>query len=266
MSYNKQNKNEVNVNTRGYRFMNKDGSCPSTLVCGFWNEMISLKIHPALPESKQTANSVYDYNQMIATSLSIEKALILVKKTEEIVYPALRHNQTKSIAVLIGGNNLVQIGSTAGNNKAVGYIGIHKGLDPESKKPQDSLYYEFMDSSQITISDYNPETGSYGATEPVECELETFIEILKSSISALCGAYTHDNRHRDKFYRDKLCNDMAQIAGKLGVELSSSGSGGGYSSKPNISFGGGFNNNSGGGSSQTVNNISNMSDIDSFLD
>lgn len=264
MNFNKQNKNEVNVNTRGYRFMNKDGFCPSTLVCGYWNEMISLKIHPALPESKQTQSSVYDYNQMIATSLSIEKALILVKKTQEIVYPAIKQGQSRSVAVLIGGNNLVQVGCTAENGKVISYVGIHKNLDPETKRPQESLYYEFLDSSQITISDYDPETGAYGATEPVNCELETFIEILKASIKALCGAFTHDMRHRDKFYRDKLCNDMAQIAGKLGVELSNGGSGGGYSSRTNISFGGGS---SGGGNQQTnVNNINNMSDIDSFLD
>lgn len=260
MNYNKQNKNEVNVNTRGYRFMNRDGFCPSTLVCGFWNEMISLKIHPALPENKQTQSQVYDYNQMIATSLSLEKAVTLVKKTQEIVYPAIKANQTKSIAVLIGGNNLVQVGYDA-NNKAA-YIGIHKSLDPESKKPQESLYYEFLDSSQITIADYNPETGSYTATDPVTCELDTFVEILKASIHALSGAYSHDMRHRDKFYRDKVCNDLAQIGSKLGLELNSGG--GGYTPRQNVSFGGGSSDS--GASTTQVNNISNMSDIDSFLD
>ena len=263
-NFNKQNKNEVNVNTRGYRFMNKDGFCPSTLVCGFWNEMISLKIHPALPESKQTQSSVYDYNQMVATSLSLEKALLLVRKTQEIVYPALKQGIAKSVAVLIGGNNLVQIGCNNENGRMVSYIGIHKNLDPESKKPQDSLYYEFIDSSQITICDYDPDTGAYAATDPVHCELETFVEILKASIKALCGAYSHDMRHRDKFYRDKVCNDIAQVAGKLGVELNNGGGGGGYSSRQNISFGGGYNNSQ--QPTPSVNNINNMSDIDSFLD
>ena len=157
MNFNKQNKNEINVNTRGYRFMNKNGFCPSTLVCGYWNEMISLKIHPALPESKQTQSQIYDYNQMIATSLSLEKAIILIKKTKEIIYPAIENNQKSSIAVLVGGVNLVQIGYNP-EVKAT-YIGIHKGLDPETKKPQDSLYYEFINSSEITIQDYDAETG-----------------------------------------------------------------------------------------------------------
>ena len=56
---------------------------------------------------------------------------------------------------------------------------------------------------------------------------------------------------------------MAQVASKLGVELGGN-SGGGYSSRPNISFGGGSS--GGGGTQQPVNNINNMSDIDSFLD
>lgn len=260
MNYNKQNKNDINVNTRGYRFMNKDGFCPSTLVCGYWNEMISLKIHPALPESSQTQSQVYDYNQVLATSLSLEKALILVKKTQELIYPAIQNNQDKSIAVLIGGNNLVQIGYKA--EMKASYIGIHKGLDPESKKPQDSLYYQFLDSSEITIEDYDPETGNYSATTPVECELQTFIEILKSSIKALSGAFSHDSRYRDKFYRDKLCNDLSQIGSKLGLDLSS---GGGYAPRNNISFGNSVPEQPSGSQTQ-INNIANMSDIDKFLD
>ena len=260
MNYNKQNKNEINVNTRGYRFMNKDGFCPSTLVCGYWNEMISLKIHPALPESSQTQSQVYDYNQVLATSLSLEKALILIKKTQELIYPAILSNQDKSIAVLIGGNNLVQIGYKAEMKAA--YIGIHKGLDPESKKPQDSLYYQFLDSSEITIEDYDPETGNYSATTPVECELQTFIEILKSSIRALSGAFSHDSRYRDKFYRDKLYGDLSQIGSKLGLDLSS---GGGYTPRNNISFGKNMSDQPSGPQTQ-INNIADMSDIDKFLD
>lgn len=260
MNYNKQNKNEINVNTRGYRFMNKDGFCPSTLVCGYWNEMISLKIHPALPESSQTQSQVYDYNQVLATSLSLEKALILVKKTQELIYPAIQNNQDKSIAVLIGGNNLVQIGYKA--EMKASYIGIHKGLDPESKKPQDSLYYQFLDSSEITIEDYDPETGNYSATTPVECELQTFIEILKSSIKALSGAFSHDSRYRDKFYRDKLYGDLSQIGSKLGLDLSS---GGGYAPRNNISFGKNMSEQPSGPQTQ-INNIADMSDIDKFLD
>lgn len=261
MNYNKQNKNEINVNTRGYRFMNKNGFCPSTLVCGYWNEMISLKIHPALPESKQTQSQIYDYNQMIATSLSLEKAIILIKKTKEIIYPAIENNQKSSIAVLVGGVNLVQIGYNP-EVKAT-YIGIHKGLDPETKKPQDSLYYEFINSSEITIQDYDAETGSYTSTATVECELDAFIEILKASVKALSGAYTHDIRFRDKFYRDKLCGDLAQIGGKLGVELNSSG-GGGYAPRTNVSFN--SDSSSSSQSTPSVNNITNMSDIDNFLD
>lgn len=260
MNYNKQNKNEINVNTRGYRFMNRDGFCPSTLVCGYWNEMISLKIHPALPESRQTQSQVYDYNQVLATSLSLEKALILIKKTQELIYPAIQNNQDKSIAVLIGGNNLVQIGYKA--EIKASYIGIHKGLDPESKKPQDSLYYQFVDSSEITIEDYDPETGGYSATTPVECELQTFIEILKSSIKALSGAFSHDSRYRDKFYRDKVCNDLSQIGSKLGLDLSSGNS---YAPRNNISFDKSMSGQPSGSQTQ-INNIADMSDIDKFLD
>lgn len=38
----------VNVNTRGIQLSNSEGFMPSTMVFGFWNSMISIKIHPAL--------------------------------------------------------------------------------------------------------------------------------------------------------------------------------------------------------------------------
>lgn len=264
MSYtsNKQNKQEVNVNTRGYRFMNKDGFCPSTLICGFWNDMISLKIHPALPESKQTATSVYDYNQMVATSISLEKAIILINKIETIIEPAIEKGEVKSIAILIGGNNLVQVGSGL-KGEIHPFVGIHKALDPETKKPQDSLFYEFIDSSQITIEDYDYETGSYTGSKPVQCELKTFTEILKASVAALCGASAHEIRYVDKFYRDKVLNSIMQIGNKMGISYDS-----GYTPKgDNVDFGFGSkpsNNTSSNGSS--INNIEDINAIDGFLD
>ena len=264
MSYNnsKQNKQEVNVNTRGYRFMNKDGFCPSTLLCGFWNDMISLKIHPALPESKQTASSVYDYNQMVATSLSIEKAVILIDKIETVIEPAIERGEVKSIAVLIGGNNLVHVGSGI-HGEIHPFVGIHKSLDPETKKPQDSLFYEFVDSSQITIEDYNPETGGYTGSKPVQCELKTFVEILKASVSALCGAPAHSTRYVDKFYRDKVLNSVMGIGEKMGISDDNGYSG----NKSGVDFGFGNKSDSNGTISvPSVNNIDDINAIDNFLD
>lgn len=260
---NKQNKQEINVNTRGYRFMNKDGFCPSTLICGFWNEMISLKIHPALPESKQTATSVYDYNQMVTTSLSLEKAMILITKIEKVIEPAIERGEVKSIAVLIGGNNLVQVGSGL-KGEIHPFVGIHKALDPETKKPQDSLFYEFIDSSQITIEDYDFETGSYTGSAPVQCELKTFVEILKASVAALCGAPAHEMRYVDKFYRDKVLNSIMEIGGKMGISYDNGYSGG---NRNGVDFG--FSNkqtSNSGNNGPSINNIEDINAIDGFLD
>ena len=72
--------NTPNINTRSYVFMNKDGFDPSALTVGAWNEMLSLRINPALDKSRQTENKVFDYDKSVSTSLTAEKVTLLLYK------------------------------------------------------------------------------------------------------------------------------------------------------------------------------------------
>ncbi|WP_304576700.1 hypothetical protein [Romboutsia ilealis] len=269
---NKQNnQDKVNVNTKAKQFMNKDGFCPSTLIFGYWNEAISLKIHPALPKDKQTRTSVYDYTQVINTSLSIEKALTLVEKIEEIIEPAIKDNICKSIAVRIGDAGLVQIGSGI-KGEIRPFIGIHKNLDPNTRIPSESYFYEFANSSNETltiIEDYNHEDGSYKGSSLLQTEFILFKEFLKESVRGLTMVSSHADRYVNKFYRDKVLNDMAEIGGKMGLQLKRENNNfGGYTNNRNTGnmFGNSNNNYSNSGNQASVNNLNNLSDIDSFLD
>lgn len=268
---NKSNNNQegkANVNTRAKQFMNKDGFYPSTLLVGYWNEMISLKMHPALPREKQTQTSVFDYNQAVSTSLTIDKAMILLKKIDDVILPAIYDGKITSTAVLIGLNNLVQIGSGIKGGIRP-FIAIHKGLDNNSKIPTESIYYEFVnsnDQSLSTIDNFDPETGSYENSNTVHVEFFVFRELLLESIRGLMMVSAHTDRYVNKYYKDKVSNDLAEIGAKMGLQLKRESNGfSSYGNRNNgISFGGSSNGNS--GTSAPTNNLNNLSDIDSFLD
>lgn len=269
---NKQNNQEkTNVNTKAKQFMNKDGFCPSTLILGYWNEGISLKMHPALPKEKQTQSGVYDYSQVINTSLSVEKAMTIIEKIEEIIEPAIKNCECKTFAVTIGAAGLVQVGSGI-KDEIRPFIGIHKNLDPNTRIPGESCFYEFLNSNNETltvIEDYDHENGSFSATTTVHTEFLVFKEFLKEAVRGLSMVTAHADRYVNKFYRDKVLNDMAEIGGKMGLQLKRENTGfGNYSNNKNAGnmFGGSNNYNSNSNPQASVNNLNNLSDIDSFLD
>ena len=75
---NNEKDNTPNVNTRSYQFMNRDGFDPSALSVGAWNEMLSLRINPALDKSRQSEGRVFDYDKSVSTSLTAEKVTLLL--------------------------------------------------------------------------------------------------------------------------------------------------------------------------------------------
>ena len=78
----------------------------------------------------------------------------------------------------------------------------------------------------------------------------------------------HADRYVNKFYRDKVLNDIAEIGGKMGLQLKRENTGfNNYSNNRNAgNMFGGSNNNYNSGTQAPVNNLNNLSDIDSFLD
>jgi len=215
--------NRKSVNTRIYQFKNKDGFEPSALQVTGWDEMLSLRINPALEPSKQTKDQVFDYERFVATSLNMEKAMLLLYKINNDIIPAIEKNEEKNVGISVGGDSLVTVGT---GKKITGsirpYIAIHKGLNPETKKAEQSIYYEFK--SSMTIDDYDEKTGEYTVHEGYDAEFKLFIELLKSFIftSNFAG---HSVRYNSRFVNDKIINTTTAIANKVGANTGFSGGG-----------------------------------------
>jgi len=243
MKFNNQsnNRDAVNINSRGLQFMNGESTVmASTLVYGYWNSMVSIKIHPALPEDKQTESSRFNYDEVLSTALTLEKAQAILKFGKESILPAYNEGTKKSRFVKVGGNSILGIGTEQRGGEQIAYITIFKNLDEETKKPEAQMLYQFK--SSYSIDDYDPETGNYTITKGIPSEFMLFLSALEASIEALTYATAHSIKVSDKWFRDRLINDLGDIAAKLGVEGKSksysNGNGGGYKTKDIFSDGG----------------------------
>lgn len=225
MAFSTQNNskdNKFDVNTRGITFYNKDGFDPSALSLGFWNDsLISIKINPALPKEKQTSTRVYDYEKSISTAIPSTSAKLLSNAIKTKILPAIEANEDHSVGIQIGGDNLIVVGTGKRiTNEIRPYFAIHKALNPASKKPEMSAYYEF-NKSQI-IENYNEENGDYTLSVNHHSELMTFLSFLDAAVDALSKADVHAMRVVMRAFNEKLMNNITAIGVKVGADIQTS--------------------------------------------
>lgn len=230
-------KDKKDVNTRSmYQFMNVNGFDPSTLVVGYWNNMLSLKMHPALPKDQRSEKRVYDYDKKVITSLPADIVRVLIHCIEHNIIPAMESGEAKSVGIQCGADSLITVGTGVKQTGAVRpYIAIHKGIDSETRIANMSIAYEFERGA--IIDEYDATTGKYSGTTDVHNEFYLFIDMLKASIYAMSGATAHSIRVADSWIRDKYLANQSAIASKLGVSLSSGYSSGYNKSSSRVSFG-----------------------------
>ena len=78
--------NRRSINTKGFQFYNADGFGNSTLKLDLWNDaFISIKIHPAKAKNEQTEREKFDYERVMSTALSVNKACELLDDVPRIV-------------------------------------------------------------------------------------------------------------------------------------------------------------------------------------
>ena len=243
------NKEQANVNTRFMQFMNSEASTPSTMQLSYWNDMLSIKINPALPVEKRTQNSFYNYEEGITTALTVEKVLTLVNEIKREIIPAIKAGENRVIGIPIaGGTSLLTVSTGVKRfNEVKPFVTLFKNLDPNTKRPEQQLSYEFLNG--LVVNDYDENEGSF-TTESVQSDLLLFVTCLENAITGLTSSVAHSNRYHDRFFRNA-------ISGGVGTS-------GGYKKNSNI-----FSSDS-AGSNGTFGDIeqtklANMDEIDSFM-
>lgn len=225
MEFNDNNKKEqVNVNTRGSVFMNSDSPiAQSTLVTGYWNNMLSIKLHPTLPEEKQTEYRKFDYDTVVNTSLTEPKIAALYVIFREAM-DKLKSGEPFSKGVSVGQSGLINVRVKEGNIA----LELYKNIDETTRQSKNYLLYIFRDED--VIEGYDAEAGSFTMGDKINAEAERFLYVLKAALIQLSNAGVHAYRHVEKFYKDRLLNNVNAIANKNGIDTGSTFSRGGSNS------------------------------------
>lgn len=183
--------NRRSINTKGFQFYNADGFGNSTLKLDLWNDaFISIKIHPAKAKNEQTEREKFDYERVMSTALSVNKACELLDDVPRIV-KAFEEGREASSYVDVSGVNLVGYGTMKYKDRQIYYFAIHRNLD-NAKIPELSAYFEFPRSYRI--QDYDPKTGEHGRGQIPGGEFMLFVKCLEEEIKAVSKATAHSVR------------------------------------------------------------------------
>lgn len=265
MAYNNTDSNKkerLNVNTRGIQLMNSEGVLSkSTLVLGYWNEMISIKLHPMLPVESQGEFKKFNYDESISSALTMEKATTLLTFIKE----SQKSEEDRFFkGISVGADSLIGVGHVVQGDDKVTFLGLYKGLDPDTRIPKEKMLYEFRKIK--VIENYDDQTGAFTSNEYLESELELLSKTLESAIEHLSNAATHADHYVDNYNRKRQQTTLNAIANKVGAETpygARSNNGGGYqrNNRNGDMFGGSQSSKSDQVNERTIDNIDAISNL-----
>lgn len=243
------------TNTRGIQLKNRDSEFyPSAISVGYWNDMISVRINPALPPEQQTESAAFDWKQFLNTALTLEKATTLVDEIETHVYKAVEAEEEIFRGVPLGGDGIIGVGGRKVADKYITIVALFRQIDPETRIPAKKSFYEFKTGA--VVENYNENTGELAVKQGVQGELKLFTDEIKAAIVLLGNAAAHAQAVTEK------------------IQALSQGGNGGYNrnSRPDV-FGGATGNTGRSGGSRgslpgpdaSTTQMNNVDDMNEFM-
>lgn len=205
---NLQNKSN-NVSTKGFQFYNANaGDDSSTLVMGYWNDMVSIKIHPVLPQNARQNNQMYNYNGGLSSVIGI-------KATEQLIQVINKIEKKEIMCGAVKGstNTVIKIGDGSEYGDDFGwYLAIFE--TNEQGAGTNGWFYVFNESSRddIIMGDYNEEDGTFNQIV-VNAEVQLFKEFLESSKQVFFKTIAHSATQRMGYMIDKVSTEIAVVKG-----------------------------------------------------
>ena len=268
MAYNNNNtsnseQQKRSVTTKAFHGTAGYSATPCALDVSYYDDMVRLAFSPELPQSAQTENRRYDYDNNIMTALTRAKCNELCNLYNTIIRPAIENCEDATVAVTLATVNLLQVGTGVVDGVPHPYIAFYKGLDPDTLiSPKETrVKYEFNKGEYIL--GYNPETGEFKGRVITCNEIDLFFNDLMNVRDASSNAYVHTERTVNKYWKDTIDTKLNRIGEANGLELST---------KPRYSTGNGgkgslFDNQSGYNNNQSNNSttVNSLDDIESAL-
>lgn len=232
---------DTHVNTRGLQMFNLNGFDPSTMIVSMWNQLVSIRIHPAKEKSQQTKTSVYDYDKSVNIVLDTKTANILGDIILDEMIPALKENSEFTKGIPVGSNSaiILSTGVRRSGGRPIPYIAIARNIKPGSLLPDDMLSYTFNTTNILNKYDGTPGNNEFDiktCTVQIHSELRLFGDLMKYMAVALIGAEYHAGRNINKRYDDNVFQLYKGIAAKYGLDFYSGSGRAEYASRSGSVF------------------------------
>ena len=135
-------------------------------------DMVKIAFTAELPSQLQTESRRWDYDSQVITCIPREKCNELVNGYKNIIIPAIEKKTDTSIGIIVGGVNMIVVGTGVklGKGEPAPYIALHKNINPNTRLAENSVVYQFNTGEIIT--GYNAETGEAESSITTNNELD----------------------------------------------------------------------------------------------
>lgn len=198
--------NAVNVNNDGMVMFGEGALLRSE----FWNGALSLKMFPSTGMTTE-GKVTYDFKKRIQITLPIDSVLMLARKIEENIIPAINEKRDAEIGIISAKVNMIHV---AVKDEKI-YISIFNDIG-ESKKPGKML--TMMLREHTIFNHYDPEDGTFEVETVKDATICTFTEFLKSCVLTL-GAVTHGIDYHHAKRDESEISFRNAVANKLGINF-----------------------------------------------
>lgn len=266
----RNNQEKINTTTRVIQMYNPQGEDAGTLTLGFWNNFISVRLNPALPENQRGDGKMYDYDKGVSFVMNAETAITL-NQGIALVEKHAKDKKNLSASVRTG-EYIVKVGYGDDYDGINGfYLGVFQVN--EKGKATGSLFYPFQvqDATENTLLvGYDEDTGKAKKEMAINTQWKAFKNFFKLAETELINGGAHGTTTTLNYWITAVRNALDVMKGLIEMTTLGGGRGGNNGGGNNGGGGGmsgGFNNrrrrdvnlggNSGGGNSGGGNSRSN---------
>lgn len=209
---------ELDKNTNSFRLKNSTAVFPSAMILGYWNSTLTIKLHPALPESQRSTEKVFDYNTFIMGILTAENALVLLEAIKENINTILEEPETFDSFGVSSGNSFIEIAPQPGMEEVRDsgiFLNLYTKID-ENGVPGEVLQYKFNNRNYFKNFKVSGKTMEKKSLK-LPSEFLMFVRFLEEGVKGLSGGIAHGIRNANKYEYTRNVSNINRMMEKLGI-------------------------------------------------
>lgn len=195
----------------GVTYYGEDSKENKALSVEYFENSLKISIH------RPSSGGDYRYDYKSGNEIYLrEKAAKTFARYVKKAIEARNENIDFSPKAVSSGSNLIEV--SLGKHKNCNTdicITIYNDIDAETKKCSNESTFGFRNTH--IVSDYNPSTGTY-TNEPIDADIDYFLEQLIEFSKAATGAYAHINKKEFKFDMDRIISRQLEVCNALGIK------------------------------------------------